>query len=169
MRCGNISDISYSFCSWFCSVKVSRKQILVHIQRLRRSIIPAASTFTEHPILLHDPPYRLIVPLYTFLFQQPFLHPAAAQTFSIPLVSPVTDHLRYFGITIRLFTALQIVVVSASGYAKEAAHLCHRILAAEFLNCPILDEWPHFLSIASRKSRSSSTSIRKLASSFLKA
>lgn len=110
------------------------------MQLFRRPVIPATPAFAEHPILLRNPPYRLIIPLYTFLSQQPALHPAAAQTYAVSLFAPLPNHLCHFYIAIRLLSAFQIVVVSASGYAKEAAHLCYRILAAEFSDCPILDK-----------------------------
>ena len=98
-----------------------------------------------------------IIPFYTFFFQQPSLHPAATQTFAISLFASIPNHLCHFGIVIWLLSSFQIIVISTSGHAKEAAHLCHRILAAEFFDCPILDKWPHFLSIAPRKSRSISS------------
>lgn len=67
----------------------------------------------------------------------------------------------------RYVHAIDIVIVSASGYTKEASHFTDTVLLLMTVDNFIFDAGFYFLSVSERKSRNNSTSIFKLLFSYL--
>lgn len=126
-----------------------------------------AANLRQQTIFMHDTPNGLVVIMLTVLTLDPKLDPTTAvRAHILPTITTCLNLFHQKRFPIQLFASLSEAVISAAWYIKETAHRSDRILGCISLYDYIFDLGSHFLSVALRKSRSSSFSIRSCFTSF---
>ena len=93
-------------------------------------------------------------------------HPAVAIGTKAAL-SLLRDDFCQGRVFLRPTQTMDIIIVSASGYLKEATHNGYRIFVSVPVDHGVFCPWPHFLPVERRKSRNSSFSILSRLFSYL--
>lgn len=125
----------------------------------------AAADFRKQTVFLHDTQDGLGITVDTSLLQhQP--HPAVAicTKAALPLFR---NHFCKGCVFLRPAQTMDKIIVSTSGYLKEAAHNGYRIFVSVPVDHGIFSPWLHFHPVECRKSRNSSFSILSRLFSYL--
>ena len=138
-------------------MEISVQEILIAVKGLAIMDISPSSHLGQKAVFSHNTEDRLGV-MVDSLPLQPDVDAAVSISFSAGSLA-FADLLCKRQISCRRIHPLNKIIVSASGYLKEAAHRRNGILIFVSLDDTILHAGPHFLSVSERKSRSSSFSI----------
>ena len=159
---GNICD---PFAVWSVCPKLSVQMIFVLMYLLAKIYpLPAATNFGQQTIFFHDSKYSFRISIDISAFQ-PLPDPPVTVSL-ICLVLTFLNLLSKICVMLGPPKALNKVVVATPGHIEEFTHNRYRALIPVAMDDSIFYLWPHFLSIDSRKSRSSLFSMRSLSSSF---
>ena len=125
----------------------------------------APSDFCKQVVFLHDTQDGLGIMVDSSLLQhQP--HPAVAVCTKAAL-SLFRDDRCKSCVFLRPAQTVDEVILSASGYLKEATHNGYRIFVSVLVDHCVFCPWPHFLPVERRKSRNNSFSIFNRLFSYL--
>ena len=162
----HIRNIRYPFAVRSVCMKLSVEQILVLVDLLSHLLpFPATTDFRKQTVFLHDTKDGLGIAVNPFLLQY-HPHPAVAIRAKAALPLFCNDFCKDC-IFLRSTQTMDEIIVSASGYLKEATHDGYRIFISVPVDHSIFCPWSHFLSVECRKSRNSSFSIFSRLFSYL--
>ena len=154
----DIRDIRYPFAVGPVRIELAVQQVFVFMYLLPQiDPFSAPPDLREQPVFLHDTQDSLGIAVDALLLQhQP--HPAVAigMKAALPLLR---DDFRKSRVFLRPAQSMDKIIISASGYLKEAAHDGYWIFVSMPMDHCVFCSWPHFLSMERRKSRNSSFSI----------
>ena len=147
-------------------MKLPIEQILVLVDLLPH-LLPFSSSpdLCKQPVFLHDTQDGLgIIVDASFLQHQP--HPPIAIR-AETVLSLFCDDFCKNSVFLRSVQTMDEIIVSTSGYLKEATHNGYRIFVSVTVDYGIFCSWPHFLPVECRKSRNNSFSILSRLFSYL--
>ena len=144
-------DICYPFFVWTVSLELAVQQIPILMHLLSHILpLPFSADFRQDAMLFHDPKYSFGVVVDPLAFQPEVHPPVPAGLETAPLLQ--AKLLSQSKIFLGLSQALYIIIVTASGNAKEPAHGRYRILCPMTIDHLIFELRLHILSVSERKS-----------------
>ena len=158
LLCVDVHDICYPFAVGPVCVKLAVEQVFISVYLLAHLLpLPAAADLGQQTVFLHNPQDGLGIAVDAALLQhQP--HPAVAIGTKAAFLL-LRDDFCKSRVFLRPAQSMDKIIISASGYLKEAAHDGYWIFVSMPMDHCVFCSWPHFLSMERRKSRNSSFSI----------
>lgn len=166
LLCVDVGNIRYPFAVRPVRIKLPIQQILVLVDLLPHLLpFSASADLRKQTIFLHNTQDSLGITVDASLLQhQPHSAVAIRTKAAFSLFG---DDFCKGCIFLRPAQTMDEIIVSTSGYLKEATHNGYRIFVSVPVDHGIFCPWPHFLPVERRKSRNSSFSIFSRLFSYL--